>query len=179
LKNLRTALYGALSGQPVDIPYIAQTKGGFPKALGPLIPFLKSGNINFIRSTLTLLLVSRMIPAWKKVDLSSITAGPNFSHERLKAFKKEIKVNCEELKIHPGKQPEWKQPHITTKGGPNGRAILNLDSDLKLISEEHSSSLAILGGSKFKDYFKSLQDKPEAFVTWNIERRAPKGLLRK
>lgn len=64
LKNIRTVTYSVLSGNPVKFEGIGQYKSGLPKVFGPYLnQKFVLGDIWAIRSILTLLQVSRLIPA--------------------------------------------------------------------------------------------------------------------
>jgi len=73
LKQLRVIIYRFLAEDPLFIVGVAQYKDGLPRILGyRLATLIRCGNTWAIRLVLTCLQVSRVIAAWKPVDLSTV-----------------------------------------------------------------------------------------------------------
>jgi hypothetical protein len=69
---------------------------------------------------MTILQYSRVISAWKPVDLSTLTDPSTMDRKEVDKFNEWV------LKKAPhflrNKRLEWKGPHLTNKMGPMGRA---------------------------------------------------------
>jgi len=77
LKRIRVVIYRFLAGDPLFVTGLAQYRDGLPKILGPQVASgIRRGEVEVIRATLSFLQISRIIPGWKKLDLSPIYLPP-------------------------------------------------------------------------------------------------------
>lgn len=131
LKTLRVILYRYLAGDPLFVPGFAQYTDGLPRILGPEIAHhIRCEDVWVIRLSLSILQISRVIPGWKKIDLSPIYLPPR---EEFADLQKEFKLFLVGSRILP-KQTQpwvWDNLHPTTRMGPNGPALNNATFDFE------------------------------------------------
>jgi hypothetical protein len=128
LKRLRVVIYRYLAGDPLFVTGLAQYRDGLPKILGPEVADgIRRGEVAIIRATLSFLQISRIIPGWKKLDLSPIFLPPRKEFTSLQEEFKSFLVDSNAL---PRAQSwAWDYLHPTTRMGPNGPALNNATFD--------------------------------------------------
>lgn len=115
------------------IPFCRTDSNGIPRDLKPMIPYLKSPRIEHRRACLTLLRAFTQIYARVSKDTKTITE-PILTSRTLDEFEPYFdKIIC---KYKYFLKPELYDESMfeTSKTGPNGQAMLNLDKDLFAIS---------------------------------------------
>lgn len=159
-KTARLHVTRFIAGHPIvqsDIR-LSLTKDGLPRALGPLIPILRKREPADLRIILTLLNVSRLALGDGTLDLTSIESprvvtnlNADWEARIVNHFNLNLSNFFDKLDV------EWKQPHPSTKRGPNGQAIATSLVDLAILPEELRRSISILGGSLLHDYMLLLE----------------------
>jgi hypothetical protein len=127
-------------------------KDGLPKALGPMIPLIKSRDPDSIRLVLTLLTLGRAFRLPVSPNYSSILA-PMTETTGLSAVESFIKAN---IKRVVWTSPVWGEFHLSTKAGPNGLATLNCINDLHALSDEMKEDLSVLTDGEIDEYIDAL-----------------------
>lgn len=104
-----------------------------------------------LRLALTLLQVSRIIPGWKEPDLSTVTDKGKKNLELFSKFQKILpKIMLPlvgQLHIDP-----WTVPHMTTKAGPQGGALMTSLNDLANLPSWMFKSIWKIGGDELREY---------------------------
>jgi hypothetical protein len=153
LKAIRLHCTRYMAGEPLlqpSIPCLGLNKKGIPKLIGPL-QILLDGDVWDKRFLMTLLLLSRVIRGHGKPVYSSITdEGQKIDESLLMEFKDAAKSTLVPF------NPEWKSPHLTTKKGPNGPALIGSILDLKNLTTKQVENIYLLGGEELKTYMESL-----------------------
>jgi hypothetical protein len=105
-------------------------KSGYPRVFGPVLNrSLQDGNPSAIRLVLTLLHVSRLIPAWKPVDLSTVTAPSTMDSTIRDEFRRDLKHVLAALPpFTETALPDWKGLHVATTMGPIGPSMFHATS---------------------------------------------------
>jgi hypothetical protein len=120
--------YSASVGKPVPQRGYRCYKSGLPAIFGSEIDRdFRLGNKDSLRVILSLLQISRAIPAWKKIDLSSITEPSKIKNEILKEFSDNIEELFHRLPLKSEK-PMWEKLHIATTMGPIGPTLVTCGS---------------------------------------------------
>lgn len=171
IKDLRTALYAHLGGQPVRLHMLSTWADGMPRAFGPDIAHLfRSRDIETIRFLLTLLQVSRFLQGQKAPDYRPITDPPTYSPEFREEFRRKVGRALDSIGVRSRSKPRWSEPHFTSKGSPSGPAMLSLKHDLSAIPDPLYADLEVVGGPKLREYIDALRLHPESIT----ESRDPK-----
>jgi len=143
VKDSRNCVMRVLSGRPLDACPGVALKEGWPEWL---IPFRYLSEFrDGIRVLTTLLVVLRGIHLKAELDLNPIIspwggALPEISE-------KQHHHVCRGLGIRR-KSVEWSKPHMSTKRGPLGQALLTAVSEITLIPQELLDSIYLIGGPK-------------------------------
>jgi len=149
-KAIRNHVTRYLSGAPLHKsvhPMVGLNKSGVPKALGICQDLLK-GDHHDLRFLMTLLVVSREIPAWKPVDYSSIVQSPKVTVQveliqSISRWAADLGCNI---------PTEFEEYHVTAKTGPNGLAMDTSLIDLSLLPDSGIAKfITTLGGEPLKD----------------------------
>lgn len=178
LKDLRTVFYAYLGGRILHQPFVGITNDGIPRVFGPLIPLIRKSDRGAIRLCLTLLLISRILPGWKPVDTSTIESpfrgDPSiFSDIRVKSFRIFSNLGIGKVPL-----PQWDSPHVTTKMGPNGRAIYSYKADLLMQPDSLLKAIGVIGGDALRLYMEHLLNNPN-ILNEDKYQIDPKGSIRK
>lgn len=144
IKSIRLACTRYMCGTPLSATPgfgVHLDKDGLPRDIA-LVELFRSRDPLRIRAGLTLLGVSRLIPGWKSPDLAPLidpgVAQDSQFCESLAGIVKELGWKLV--------RPEWTDPHLTTKSGPNAQAMVGSVEDATLLTETQISYLRILGG---------------------------------
>lgn len=147
VKTCRLAYTRYLCGQPFSKGAglgISLTSDGIPVSLGPLITLAREGGTRNVRAILTAMLVSRIIPGNVSPDLTSIiTPGPPRDNNLLLEITAVMKMTGWTIG-----RPIWERPHLSTKAGPNGQAMLCAMKDATLLTPQMVTDITTLGGQK-------------------------------
>uniref|UniRef100_A0A2V0RI02 RdRp n=1 Tax=viral metagenome TaxID=1070528 RepID=A0A2V0RI02_9ZZZZ len=114
------------------IPFCRMNRNGIPRDLLPMIPFLKSSNIRNRRACLTLLRSYTQIYCQVSDDTTTIT-NQNSAERTLGEFEQYFDIIIARYKYFLKPFINDESMFQTSKKGPNGPALLNLDKDLKSI----------------------------------------------
>jgi len=124
---------------------------------------------------MTLLLVSKVIPARSSPDLTSVTAP--FSGGDYSLLKEELKQVIQALRLKMDR-PEWDSPHLTTHKSPNGQALVSSMYELGILPASLVENLRVLGGKVLQEYMEDLRGYPMG--SWNKKFRVRENnLIRK
>lgn len=149
-KAVRNHVTKYLSGEAVHTPIhpsLGLSRAGLPKVLGPLNRLVK-GDEHDKRFLMTLLVVSREIPAWFPVDYDPIRLAP-----KVVVDKGIISEISKLVTRHATSVPtEFQEFHVTSKSGPNGLALDTSLEDLKLLPDSGiAKDITTLGGQTLKE----------------------------
>nr|UJQ92486.1 MAG: putative RNA-dependent RNA polymerase [Mitoviridae sp.] len=145
VKDSRNCVMRVLSGRPLDACPGVALREGWPEWL---IPFRYLSEFrDGIRVLTTLLVVLRGVHLTAVLDLNPIISPWNGSLPEI-SEKKHNHV-CRGLGIRR-KSVEWSKPHMSTKRGPLGQALLTAVSEITLIPPELLESIYLVGGDKLK-----------------------------
>jgi len=127
-----------------------------------------------LRLLFTLLQVRRAWDIRSSPDLLPIqqrSFATDFSAGRLRSVVKELGWNLGEI--------FWEAPHLSTKAGPNGLAMITSLEDIKLIPSSLEGDIKLIGGSDFTAYFDQM--KSISHLPWSeaLGLAPVKGLIRK
>jgi len=164
LKRIRVIIYRYLAGDPLFVTGLSQYKSGLPKVLGPEVAScIERGEVAIIRATLSFLQISRIIPGWKKLDLSPIFLPPR---EEFSALQEEFYSFLVASKSLPKTQSwVWDYLHPTTRMGPNGPALNNATHDVYVWLDRYGYILSLLP-HKYQKLIIYLQDMIPYFKFW-------------
>nr|WEA82906.1 RNA-dependent RNA polymerase [Armillaria borealis mitovirus 1] len=165
VKTSRNCIMRYLGGDPLEsVPGVA-VKEGWPVWLDFLKPYSETvTGIKVLTTLLTLLRamsceptldISTIVEPWKGTDDITIS-------ELLRAFQR--------LNIRQGQVGTWKFPHMSTKRGPQGQAILSSLSELTLMPHELLENILLIGGPSLR---KLIEENTEGLDV--LEAVAPKG----
>lgn len=175
IKAIRLKVTRYLSGHPDCSPVIGigLNSKGIPRLLGPLQSLLYSNDPDQLRMLFTLLLVSRVIPGWKDPDPKPIISPPPplLQYENIV---EEGKVVIDRLGLRMD-QPVWTEPHLSTKSGPHGQAMLSSISELRLLTENQLEDIKTIGGDDIIAYMDSLTSIPGLISRWRDKFRLNKS----
>jgi hypothetical protein len=152
IKQLRTALLLFLSGEFPNkiVDGCPITKDGIPKALGPIIPYIRSKSPGVIRLTLTILYCTRGASLGGPLDTSTITtpsSGLSYKREYIKEFWETLGYT--KLGYRFTGSVKFKNYHWTTKTGPSqDHALYSSMNDFYNLDDTDKYHLKIIGGSK-------------------------------
>jgi len=165
VKTSRNCIMRCVSGEPLsDCPGVALS-AGWPKWLIHLKDL--STDSEGLKALLTLLTLLRAISLKPVLDTSTITA-PWSGNEEIQNHELKAALKC--LGIPSGQVGKWSFPHMSTKKGPQGQAILTSLSELTLLPHELIKNITLLGGDKLGNMIKeNLEplDIIQAVNTWS------------
>jgi len=128
-----------------------------------------------IRLGLTLLNVSRVLPGWKKPDLSTVVDPCTVQIDPCIRIELAAVVRQLRWKLP---LPQWEGWHVTTKAGPNAQALVGSIEDASLLTEDQIRDLALLGGEELVQSIGTLRSLSP--LTWLSKfGLQPKGRLSK
>jgi len=152
VKDSRNCVMRVLSGRPLDVCPGVALKEGWPEWL---IPFRYLSEFrDGIRVLTTLLVVLRGIHLKAELDLNPIVSPWKGSLPEIS--EKQHNHVCRGLGIR-AKSVEWSKPHMSTKRGPLGQALLTAVSEITLIPPELLESIYLVGGDKLKTVMEGLK----------------------
>jgi len=156
IKYIQLCCTRYLCGQPLKTNNlgIGLNKSGLPKCLGPLQGLLINKETNELRLLLSLFKVVRTIKGSSDPDLNSIRSESHWIESFINDDEIKLVLDRFNLYVDP---PLWEEPHMSTKAGPNGQALISSIKDLSLLPKQLERDLLIVGGSKFTDYFYKLK----------------------
>jgi hypothetical protein len=137
----------------IVIPFCISDSSGIPKDLKTFIPFLKSKNINRRRACLTLL--KSYVQIYDEVSKDTTTITDQSTGEDLSDFMPYFDKVIDRYKYFLKPYISDESMHKSSKKGPNGLALLNLDKDffairdngiLETVKEFHSEMTKISTG---------------------------------
>jgi len=165
VKTARNQIMNYSLGTPMIGPGLDSE--GFPKKFGYLKDLTTSAN--GLRAVLTLLTLTRAFTHRAEPDLLSIEkcweGTDNITQQ-------ELNLVLRLLKVRKGSVGEWNFPHISTKKGPQGQALLSSLSELTLLSPTQVEYISLLGG---KGLSKMIDENLMALDV--LEFIKPKGIL--
>jgi hypothetical protein len=139
VKTARNQIMNVALGTPLSGPGLDSE--GFPKRFGYLKDLVTS--VNGLRAVLTLLTLTRAFTQRAEPDLSTIEN----SWKGIDTITdKELNLALKLLQVRKGSVGLWDFPHISTKKGPQGQALLASLSELTLLSSEQVDYIKLLGG---------------------------------
>jgi hypothetical protein len=127
LKIIRLVTTRYIAGSPYfpDIK-LGMTKDGIPRALGPMVPLLRSREVNSLQFVLTMLNISKIITWWGEPSYSTITEPPRANGNTITDG--QLRAAIRGLRI-PSLKAEWSSFHLSTKMGPVGQALVTANAD--------------------------------------------------
>jgi len=144
VKASRNCVMRYVSGSPLtECPGIGLDKRGLPNWLTPVI-LNQLADSESLKILLTLLTLTRAVTLKPAMDTKTIV-DPWQGKDKIS--EREFNLACLGLGIRPG-VPDFRFPHMSTKRGPQGQAILTSLSELTLLPLQLVSYIKILGGSK-------------------------------
>lgn len=144
VKESRNAIMRNLSGSPLSSSAdIKLNPQGWPTELAFLWEFY-NGDVSKIRVLLTLLTLTRAFETRPVLDISTIT-DPWSHKDTITDF--EMLVALRKLRVPSGSVPNWSFPHMSTKSGPIGQALMSSLSELALIPQNLLDNIKLIGGS--------------------------------
>lgn len=152
VKSSRNCVMRVLSGRPLESCDGVALREGWPEWLVPFRYLIESQD--GIRVLMTLLISLRGVMLAPKLDLTPIVspwggALPDFSDKHHAHV-------CRGLGIRR-KSVEWSKPHMSTKRGPLGQALLTAVTELTLVPQELLESITLIGGPKLGKVIDSLK----------------------
>lgn len=148
VKLARNQIMRFSTGSPLSAPGL--DVDGFPKWLS----FLKhlTTSRKGLRALLTLLSLTRAFTLGREPDLSTVVKGygGEFVYDVIEDST--LFLILKKLGIRRGCVGDFKFPHITTKRGPQGQAILTALSELTLLPQELITDIKLLGGKSLSDH---------------------------
>lgn len=139
VKTARNQIMNYSLGTPLIGPGLDSE--GFPKKFGYLKELTTSAV--GLRAVLTLLTLTRAFTLRAEPDLSTVIEpwtgiDPITSLE----FHQAMRL----LQVRKGSVGDWEFPHISTKKGPQGQALLSSLSELTLLTPQQVDNIKLLGG---------------------------------
>jgi hypothetical protein len=127
-------------------------RNGLPKALGPLLDLITSGDLDQIKFRLTLLSIGKPIEGDVKPNLNSITEPwsghiPQELEEYIPTFVESIPFSLE----------DWESPHWSTKRGPSDQALKRSMMEFLSLPSDLREAIVLLGGPDFNSYFNKIK----------------------
>jgi len=142
VKLSRNACMRHVLGKPLQSVSGVALKDGWPIWLIPLKELTRSEN--GLRALLTLLTLTRAFTHSAGPDLSTISdkwTGKDTISSR------ELHIALSVLGIRKQSVGDWKTPHMSTKRGPQGQAILTSLTETTLLPQQLIEDINLLGGS--------------------------------
>lgn len=165
IKFMRLMVTRYLCGNPIltNSEGISSHADGLPKAFGPILPHIRSKDQNSLRFVLTLLNVSKTIKGQGLPDFKSIIVPPSLNLSEISDEEIDWVIQTFSLKFD---QPSWTEPHISTKAGPNGQALISSIKDLQSLPSEVLQLIVKLGGDGLETYMNQIRQLVD-FEKWN------------
>jgi hypothetical protein len=146
VKNSRNACMRHVLGKPLLSASGVSLKDGWPIWLLPLKDLTRSEN--GLRALLTLLTLTRAFTHSTGPDLSTIS-DPWLGSDTISD--RELRIALSVLGIRKQSVGDWKTPHMSTKSGPQGQAILTSLTELTLLPSKLTEDIYLLGGSSLRN----------------------------
>lgn len=144
VKTSRNCVMRVISGEPLsECPGVQLNSNGWPKWLSHLESW--KDEPTGIRALLTLLTLLRSHTVEPSLDLTTVVDPWKGS---ITISDKELILALQKLGIKSGKVGEFTFPHMTSKKGPAGPAILSSLSELTFLPHQLISNIKELGGQK-------------------------------
>jgi len=123
---------------------------------------------------MTLLKLSRTLKGTSKPDLSAIVTQKEYSFNEKDLLHDticDLEIGLDTLM--------WREPHITTKSGPNGQALVTSVYDLSILPPTLYKNIVTVGGSMLEAYMGDIKENLD-MDKWNTKYSVTaKGNLRK
>jgi hypothetical protein len=139
VKTARNQIMRYSLGHPLEGPGLDSE--GFPKKFGYLKDLTTSAN--GLRAVLTLLTLTRAFTHRAEPDLSTVVK-PWLGTDNISD--RELYSALRLLNVRRGSVGVWSKPHISTKKGPQGQALLTSLSELTLLTPKQEEYIKLLGG---------------------------------
>nr|UJQ92538.1 MAG: putative RNA-dependent RNA polymerase [Mitoviridae sp.] len=152
VKTSRNCVMRCITGRPLKTCEGVSLEGGWPYWLLPLKHL--TSDQDGIRVLMTMLISLRGVILPPVLDLSPIISPWLGSLPVITV--KQHKHVCRGLGIRP-KLVEWTKPHMSTKRGPLGQALLTSVTELTLLPQELLDSIFLVGGPKLKLIIEALR----------------------
>jgi hypothetical protein len=153
VKSTRLAVTRYLSGEPLSVLEGVELRDGFPLWIIAFKPALL--NRDELRLLMTLLVSLRGIQFKPVLDTSTIVA-PWEGKDTI--VESELRAACYALRI-TRRDVSFSFPHMSTKRGPLGQALLTSITEVTLLTPELVSDIMTLGGSKLASMLEALTDR--------------------
>jgi hypothetical protein len=154
VKMTRLAVTRYLSGQPLsDLPGVSLDQDGFPKWISSWKDSLR--DMSELRILMTLLVSLRCFSFKPVLDTSTIES-PWGGKDTITAS--ELNRGLKWLGVRKAKV-EWSFPHMSTKRGPLGQAILTSMTEVTLLTPQLLGYIFLLGGGRLAKLLSELMDK--------------------
>lgn len=179
VKLTRLAVTRYLCGEPLSVLEGVELKDGFPLWINRFKPALQDKDE--IRVLMTLLVSLRSLTFKPILDTSTITSeclGKDTISES------ELNAACYALRIS-SRDISFSFPHMTTKRGPLGQALLTSITEVTLLTPQLIQNIIVLGGSKLASMIEALTDRLDILQwssvaqLWAKEYKAKSHNLRK
>jgi hypothetical protein len=152
VKSSRNCVMRVLSGRPLESCEGVALREGWPEWLAPFRYLIESKD--GIRVLMTMLIALRGVILPPNLDLTPIVSPWNGALPEIS--EKHHKHVCRGLGIRH-KSVEWSKPHMSTKRGPLGQALLTSVSELTLIPQELLDAIVLVGGPKLSKVIEGLK----------------------
>lgn len=152
VKASRNCVMRVISGRPLESCEGVALDKGWPVWLAPFRYLIQDRDGMRVLMTMLISLRGVMLPP--VLDLSPIISPWLGSLPEISA--KQHKHVCRGLGIRH-REVEWSKPHMSTKRGPLGQALLTSVSELTLIPQELLESILIVGGPKLRAVIEGLK----------------------
>jgi len=179
VKLTRLAVTRYLCGEPLSTLEGVELKDGFPLWIIRFKPALQDRDE--LRVLMTLLVSLRSLMFKPVLDTSTITA-PCLAQDTIS--ESELNAACYALRIFK-RDVGFSFPHMTTKRGPLGQALLTSITEVTLLTPELMHNIVALGGSKLASMLEALTDRLDILQwssvaqLWAKEYKAKSNSLRK
>jgi hypothetical protein len=155
IKGCRLAFTRFISGSPLTQsphPSVGINKNGLPKGL-PWLEILARGGVQEKRLAHSLLLASRFLPGSNLPSLETVTAPPVSISNDIIIGEARAVVKSLGWKVA---RPFWTTPHLSTKMGPNGQAMMGALADLSALTPRMKSLISLVGGQALGQWIETL-----------------------
>jgi len=179
VKLTRLAVTRYLCGEPLSVLEGVELKDGFPLWISRFKPALLDKDE--LRVLMTLLVSLRSLQFKPVLDTSTITS-PCLGTDSIS--EKELNAACYALRISK-RDISFSFPHMTTKRGPLGQALLTSITEVTLLTPQLIHNIIVLGGSKLASMIEALTDRLDILQwssvaqLWAKEYKAKSNNLRK
>nr|ALD89125.1 RNA-dependent RNA polymerase [Rhizoctonia solani mitovirus 6] len=145
-----------ISGQPLESsPPVQLDNEGWPDILAALKPIWKSGEPAELKLLTTLLTALRGIKLKAVLDTSTIET-PWAGTDTITV--KELAHAAKRLRFVKEIQTDYRKPHMSTKRGPLGQAILTSVNEVTLLPQQLIVNIITLGGSELATTIERLSE---------------------